>query len=85
MVISLIQLKIIKKEHFTTDDRSGYLNRLTSFGFKLFVRWFEKSMSTEFTGDGKKKTSFNQYLDYAAAKIKASLKFGMTYSPRLIR
>ncbi len=85
VVLSLIHLKMIRKDHFMAAEQGGPKNRLFGEGYKIFIRRFENTMQRTFYSEGSQDhITHNTYLDEMADQVCAALRLGIIYSPRLI-
>ncbi len=85
VVLSLIHLKMIKKEHFMATESRGPRNRLFGEGYKIFVKRFEATMQRTFYSEASQEyITRNTYLDEMADQVCAALRLGLVYTPKLI-
>jgi hypothetical protein len=78
--LALIHRHEIKPEDFTAAKKKGMtFCRMEGEGFRKFIRRYETTMASSFTGLDGEKMTVNTYLDEMADRLKRTLKLGIPY------
>ncbi len=86
VVLALIHRRQIRTEHFTTAHRRGVETyRLNGEGFRIFIRWFEKTLATPFRYNTGEPLNTLTYMDTMAERIIVCMKLDTPYTAMRIR